>query len=65
MQSQSLPDLSRRLALEMQNPVIQNDPRLKLRWLVTKAEIDIEIDPSAAHQGWEEEIRSLSTEPGR
>src|SRR5262249_22498666 len=63
MQSQSFPDLSRRLALEMQNPIIQNDPRLKLRWLVTKAEIDIEIDPSAAQHGWEE-IQSLAMSLG-
>jgi tetratricopeptide (TPR) repeat protein len=63
MQSQSFPDLSRRLALEMQNPIIQNDPRLKLRWLVTKAEIDIEIDPSAAQHGWEE-IQALALRLG-
>ena len=63
LQSHSLPDLSRYLAAEMENPVIQNDPRLKLRWLVTKAEVDIEIDPPAARHGWEE-VHSLAVQLG-
>jgi CHAT domain-containing protein len=33
-QSQFLPDLSKRLATEMKNPIIQNDPRLKLQVLL-------------------------------
>src|SRR5262245_27763499 len=47
----------------MQNPIIQNDPRLRLRWLVTKADVDIEIDPPAAQYGWEE-IQSLARSLG-
>jgi CHAT domain-containing protein len=62
-QSRSLPDLSRDLAAQMQNPIIQNDAHLKLRWLVAKAEVDIEIDPPAAQRAWEE-IRSLAGQLG-
>ncbi|MFN8006760.1 MAG: CHAT domain-containing tetratricopeptide repeat protein [Terriglobia bacterium] len=62
-QSHNLPNLSRYLATEMENAVIQNDARLKLRWLVTKAEVDTEIDPPAARHGWEE-VRSLAVQLG-
>src|SRR5262245_33833524 len=39
MQGRFLPDLSHELAKDLENPIIQNDPGLKLRWLVAKAEV--------------------------
>jgi CHAT domain-containing protein len=63
MQTRFLPDLSRELAEELKNATIQNDPALRLRWLVAKAEVDIEIDPAAAQRGWEE-IQALAAQVG-
>jgi CHAT domain-containing protein len=63
MQSRFLPDLSRELTRDLENPTIQSDPSLKLRWLVAKAEVDIEIDPPAAQLEWEE-VRAIATELG-
>ncbi len=63
MQTGFLPDLSRELASDLENPAIQSDSSLKLRWLVAKAEVDIEIDPPAAQRGWEE-VRALATQLG-
>jgi len=63
MQSRFLPDLSRELARDIEQPAIQNDPRLKLRWLVAKAEVDIEIDPPAAQRAWEE-VQKIATQLG-
>ena len=61
MQTRFQPDLSRELAKDMENPIIQSDPSLKLRWLVAKAEVDIEIDPPAAQRGWEE-VRAIAAQ---
>jgi CHAT domain-containing protein len=63
MQTRFFPDLSRELARDMKNPIIQSDPGLKLRWLVAKAEVDIEIDPPAAQRGWEE-VRAIASRMG-
>ena len=59
MQTRFVPDLSRELTRDMENPIIQSDSSLKLRWLVAKAEVDIEIDPPAAQRAWEE-VRAIA-----
>jgi hypothetical protein len=40
-----------------QNPLVQNDPALKLRLLVVKGNIDLEIDPPESRRDWEEVLR--------
>jgi CHAT domain-containing protein/tetratricopeptide (TPR) repeat protein len=42
------------LAEQLETPLVQNDPRLKLRLLVVKGNIDLEIDPPASRRDWEE-----------
>ena len=44
-------------AKELENPLVQNDPELKLRLLVVKGNIDLEIDPPESRRDWEEVLR--------
>ncbi|MEW5976041.1 MAG: CHAT domain-containing protein [Acidobacteriota bacterium] len=62
-QSQYLPDLAERLAEELEGPILRDDAQLRLRWLVTRAEVAMEIDPPAAQQVWEE-VRKTAAELG-
>lgn len=41
------------LAEQLETSLVQNDPRLKLRLLVVKGNIDLEIDPPASRRDWE------------
>jgi len=41
------------LAEQLETPLVQNDSRLKLRLLVVKGNIDLEIDPPASRRDWE------------
>jgi hypothetical protein len=44
--------LSRILNEQLQNPIVQNDSRLRLRCLIAKGYTDIEIDYRAAKRDW-------------
>jgi CHAT domain-containing protein/tetratricopeptide (TPR) repeat protein len=41
------------LAKQLETSLVQNDPRLRLRLLVVKGNIDLEIDPPASRRDWE------------
>jgi CHAT domain-containing protein len=48
----SFVDLSRFLNEQLQNPIVRNDPRLRLWCLAAKGYTDIEIDNQAEKQDW-------------
>jgi len=50
----SYPGISQYLAQELDDPLVQGDPRLRLRCLIIKATIDLSIDPSLSAQVWRE-----------
>src|SRR5690348_14593668 len=50
----SVPDVSRRLAEFLDDPIVKNDDRLRLRCLVIKGETDTDLDPALAEQSWQE-----------
>ena len=54
VQSMSFLEVARFLEGQLQNPIVQNDPRLRLRLLVVKGNIDMEIEPPASRRDWEE-----------
>ena len=54
VQSMSFVEVARFLEEQLQNPIVQNDPRLRLRLLVVKGNIDLEIDPPASRRDWEQ-----------
>ena len=55
-QAETMPcaDISNFLAAQLQTPLVQHDPRLRLWCLVSKGMTDIEIDVPAAERDWEE-----------
>jgi CHAT domain-containing protein/tetratricopeptide (TPR) repeat protein len=57
VQGTSFTEIADYLDKELQNPLVQNDPALKLRLLVVKGNIDLEIDPPASRRDWEEVLR--------
>jgi len=57
------PEVSQYLAEQLENPLVQNDPQLKLRLLEAKGALDLEIDPSSARQSWEQ-VRDLAKKLG-
>jgi tetratricopeptide (TPR) repeat protein len=63
MDSRPLPELSVYLGRELLNPVVQSDPKLKLRCMVTKGEVDLEIDPATSQKVWEE-VQTLAKSLG-
>jgi CHAT domain-containing protein len=50
----SYPGISQYLAHELDNPLVQADPKLRLRCLIIKATIDLSIDPTLSAQVWHE-----------
>jgi len=54
VQSMSFVEVAQFLEEQLHNPIVQNDPRLRLRLLVVKGNIDLEIDPSASRWDWEQ-----------
>jgi hypothetical protein len=48
----SFVDLSRILNNQLQNPIVQNDPRLRLWCLMAKGYTDIEIDYRVSKRDW-------------
>jgi CHAT domain-containing protein/tetratricopeptide (TPR) repeat protein len=57
VQGTSFTEVSDYLGRELQNPLVQNDPALKLRLLVVKGNIDLEINPPESRRDWEEVLR--------
>lgn len=57
-QAETMPfvDLSEYLASELENPLVLNDPKLKLWILASKGYIDLEIDIASAQRDWEEAL---------
>ena len=58
-QAETMPfvDLSEYLATELENPLVMNDPKLKLWILASKGYIDLEIDIMSAQRVWEEALK--------
>lgn len=59
----SFPEVSTYLAELLQDPLIKNDPELRLWVLEAKGSADLEIDPESARRAWEE-VRQLATDLG-
>lgn len=57
-QAETMPfvDLSEYLATELENPIVLNDPKLRLWILAGKGYIDLEIDIASAQRVWEEAL---------
>src|SRR5208282_1906232 len=51
-ETMSFVELSRVLNEQLQNPIVRNDPRLRLWCLIAKGYTDIEIDYRAAKRDW-------------
>src|SRR5438105_173244 len=50
----AVPEVSARLAEYLDDPIVQSDPRLRLRTLVIKGETDTDLDPALAERAWRE-----------
>lgn len=57
MDDTSLPELSKYFAKQLQNPLVQNDLKLRLKCLIAKADVDAEIDSTPAQADWEQVLR--------
>jgi len=57
METRSLPEVSNRLAAELQSPPVASNPRLRLWCLEIKGDIDGEMDSASARADWEEAHR--------
>jgi hypothetical protein len=60
MESHNLAELSRYLATELRQPGIDTDPYLRLRLLVVKGEVDLNLDGLSSRPVWLE-VESLAT----
>src|SRR6516164_911351 len=63
MESRNLADLSRYLAKELRRPGIDKDPYLRLRLLVVKGEVDLNLDGLSSRPVWKE-VESLASSMG-
>ena len=63
MESRNLADLSQYLAKELRRPGIDKDPYLRLRLLVVKGEVDLNLDGVSSRPVWRE-VESLATSLG-
>jgi hypothetical protein len=52
----SVPEVSERLSACLDDPVVENDERLRLRVLVIKGETDEDLDPSLSQRSWTEAL---------
>src|SRR5829696_7432427 len=52
----SVPEVSERLSDYLDNPLVQNDDRLRLRILIIKGETDEDLDPSLSQRSWTEAL---------
>src|SRR5215213_774394 len=51
-----VPEVSERLSDYLDNPLVQNDERLRLRVLIIKGETDEDLDPSLSQRSWTEAL---------
>jgi CHAT domain-containing protein len=51
-QAMSFVEVSEMLAKQLENPVVENHPRLRLWCLAAKGYTDIEIDPASSERAW-------------
>jgi CHAT domain-containing protein len=51
-----VPDVSEQLSEYLDNPIVRNDERLRLRVLVIKGETDEDLDPSLSQRSWTEAL---------
>src|SRR4029450_722949 len=51
-----VPEVSERLSLYLDDPIVQNDERLRLRVLIIKGETDEDLDPSLSERSWTEAL---------
>lgn len=63
MQTLPLPDVSEQIATDLESPAAKRDPRLRLRGLTVKGDIDLEWDVQAAQLDWQA-VRQLAKELG-
>jgi CHAT domain-containing protein len=63
MESKSLTEASEYVATLLQNPIVQNDPILKLRGLVVKGDVDLERDTASCERSWKE-VLALTASSG-
>lgn len=54
VQSMPFTEVADYLEQELANPIVKADAKLRLRLLVVKGNIDLEIDPPASRRDWEE-----------
>lgn len=63
MQTLPLPDISEQIAADLETSVARRGPRLRLRGLTVKGDIDLEWDVQAAQLDWQA-VRQLAQELG-
>jgi CHAT domain-containing protein/tetratricopeptide (TPR) repeat protein len=63
MQTLSLVDLSESLAGDLESPIAQADPSLRLRGLTVKGDVDLEWNAEAAEADWSQ-VRELAKQLG-
>lgn len=63
MQTLPLPDISEQIAVDLDSPLAKRDPRLRLRGLTVKGDVDLEWDVQAAQHDWQQ-VRQLARELG-
>jgi tetratricopeptide (TPR) repeat protein len=51
-----VPEVSERLSAYLDDPIVQNDERLRLRALIIKGETDEDLDPSLSQRSWTEAL---------
>src|ERR671918_2867548 len=51
-----VPEVSERLSLYLDDPIVQTDERLRLRVLIIKGETDEDLDPSLSQRSWTEAL---------
>jgi CHAT domain-containing protein len=52
----AVPEVSERLSLYLDDPIVQSDEFLRLRVLVIKGETDTDLDPSLSQRSWTEAL---------
>jgi len=52
----AVPDVSQQLAEYLEDPIVQNDERLRLRALIIKGDTDVDLDPVLAGESWREAL---------
>jgi CHAT domain-containing protein len=62
-ESRNLEDLSGELKQDLNQPFLKHDPYLRLRLLVVKGEVDLNLDTRAARPVWQD-VESLATSLG-